>query len=383
MPFTASMNHVSDYLRHLELERHRAPSTLRGYREELARLVNHRIPLKRQALARWVATGDAGQPLAPNTRNRRLVILRGFAAYLVHQKLLPEDPSAGIERARVPRDNKGALSTADLERLHETLMTKKPSWRRTRDEAIFLMLFQVGLRVSELHALNLDQVDLANGTLRSAVRKGGGSVDAQLNPTAVAMLSDWIAIRPSTSDSAVFVGGPTRARLGVRSIQKRLAELGRASGLRVPLHPHALRHAHATALYREGADIVVIGQSLNHASIQTTRRYIHTDEATLRAALATLPPLRTRPVNAEEEHVPGDLAYSWSELLGLSVGSVEPAQFHAVYIRGCEVPLLVDARALEKLAGRVRGRSHATSSPTRNEKTELQAQRRRNSRLGP
>jgi integrase/recombinase XerC len=71
--------------------------------------------------------------------------------------------------------------------------------------------------------------------------------------------------------------------------------MARTAGLSTTLHPHALRHAHATALYRAGVDLRVIGQSLNHASIRTTQRYVHTDIETLRTALDKLPSLHNAP----------------------------------------------------------------------------------------
>ncbi len=64
--------------------------------------------------------------------------------------------------------------------------------------------------------------------------------------------------------------------------------------LRVPLHPHALRHAHATALLRQGSSTEIIRQSLSHSSIQTTQRYLHGDMDLLRTALEQLSPLDTR-----------------------------------------------------------------------------------------
>ena len=103
----------------------------------------------------------------------------------------------------------------------------------------------------------------------------------------------------------MFVGGVHRRRLSVRSVQKRLQALGRAVGPKTPLHPHDLRHAHATSLYQAGIDIRVAGQSLNHASIRTTQRYVHTDVATLRAALDKLPRLTDTPPPPEVDCASG------------------------------------------------------------------------------
>ena len=75
----------------------------------------------------------------------------------------------------------------------------------------------------------------------------------------------------------------------VRSIQKRLHDLGVRAGLRVPLHPHLLRHAHATGLLRHGVDLAVVQDSMNHRSLTTTAVYLHGDRTLLRGAIGRLP----------------------------------------------------------------------------------------------
>lgn len=291
-PPMVTADQVTDYARYLANERHLLPRTIQGYEAEIASLVERQVPLERTALAAWISTGDRGEPLAPNTRNRRLVILRGFLKYLLSQGSIIEDPSVGIERGRVPRDNRSALGVAELRRVLAVLRQEPITWRRLRDEALFIVLFQTGLRVAELRSLDLAQVDTTSRVLRSAERKGGGRVDVPLNAEAFEALTSWLACRPPTQgEDAVFIGGIHLARLTVRSIQKGLAQLGKRAGLRVPLHPHVLRHAHATALLRERTPTEVIRQSLNHASLATTQRYLHSDQDLLREALDRLPRL--------------------------------------------------------------------------------------------
>ncbi len=304
MHFTLTQELLDEYVRHLELELHRRPSTVRGYRDELTHLVTRGVPFEPRAFAAWVATGNDGQALAPNTRNRRLVILRGLIAFLVERKHIAEDPTRAIQRARVPRDTEGALGVGELRRVLDAIDAEPSTWRRVRDEVLLLVLFHVGLRVTELRNLDLGQVDLETRILRGAIRKGGGSADAPLTDEVAEGLARWIRVRPRAANPSLFIGGAKLERLTVRAIQKRLRELGRKAGLSIALHPHALRHAHATALHRAGVDIRTIGQSLNHASIRTTQRYVHTDLETLRSALGKLPRLGPTPARNHDDKDP-------------------------------------------------------------------------------
>lgn len=224
-----TLDQVTEYVQHMELALHRAPSTVRGYREELESLVERGVPLEPTAIATWVSTGDAGQPLAPNTKNRRLVILRGFLAFLVGRGDLSEDLSGHIKRARVPRPTTAALGVVELVSVLKVIAAGRATWRRSRDATILLVLFQTGLRISELRNLNLDQVDLRTRVLWGTLRKGGALVDVPLNDEATLALSTWLRVRPVTTDNAVFVGGTGLRRLSVRILQRRLAELGQAA----------------------------------------------------------------------------------------------------------------------------------------------------------
>lgn len=282
--------HVARYLRHLELDRHLAASTVEGYGAELGLLVTRRVSLEPASLAAFVSLAPAGGLLAPNTRNRRLAILRGFCRYLVARGELSADPTTSIQRARVPRDHVPGLTVADLRAVFAALREEHPSPRRIRDEAIFSLLFYTGLRISELLSLAVDQVDLGVAVLRQAMRKGGGRTDVVLAPPAATSLAAWLSQRPGEATGPVFTSRGSR-RLSVRQVQKRLAELGDRVGLGDRLHPHALRHTHATALLRVGVDVELVRRSMNHASLATTGRYLHSDDGLLRQALARLPSL--------------------------------------------------------------------------------------------
>lgn len=276
------------YLRHLADDLRRAPSTVAGYRAELRLLIDRGIAPEPEALAAFVTRTPGGALLAPTTRNRRLAIVRGFALHLVRAGVLPADPTAAIRRPRVPARTAAALGVDDIGSALAAAGREPDAARRARDRAIVLVLFYTGLRVTELLRLDLAQLDLPGGLLRRATRKGGGTTDVVLHPCASEALAAWLEGRGQAPSGAVFPRGNT-GRLSVRAVQKRLAAIGAAAGISGRLHPHALRHAHATALLRAGTPTELIRQSLNHRSLQTTQRYLHGDLGMVRDAVGSLP----------------------------------------------------------------------------------------------
>lgn len=279
---------IEAYLREREQVGHLAPSTLSGYRDELELLNARQIPFTPEGIAGFVTKHPDGTSLAANTRNRRLAILRGFSGWLVRHHHLRKNPTKGLKRAKVPSGFSSSLRTDDLQRVIGVLVARPPTWRRMRDLALVLVPFYTGLRVTELHRLDMDQVDIDGAVLRQALRKGGGSTDVLLHPCAVRVLRAWLRVRPADAGPALFVA-ERGERLGVRGIQKVYQGLRRDADLVVRFHPHRLRHAYATALLGRGVSLGTIQRLMNHASIQTTSRYLHADEHMMRAAVSLLP----------------------------------------------------------------------------------------------
>ena len=282
---------IESYLRHLAHDLGRSPATVAGAREELTLLVKRSIPLESAALGAHLATLPGGRPLAPTTRNRRLAILRGFVRFLRDRGHLVDDPLTAIRRSRLPRRVREALATGELEALLAALARDPSTWLRTRDATLLLLLYYTGLRLTEVVRLDVDQVDLAAGVLRRATRKGGDTTDVVLHPCLARQLGAWLSARPAAPPGGALFQARNTRRLSARSIQLRVRRLGELAGLAVPLHPHALRHAHATGLLRAGVATAVIQQSMNHRSLATTELYLHGDLALLRAGVERLPAL--------------------------------------------------------------------------------------------
>jgi site-specific recombinase XerC len=172
-----TLDDIDRYIRHLTDDLRRAPSTINGYRSELRLLIARQVPPEPEPVAAFVTRTPSGELLAPNTRNRRLAILRGFFAFLVTAGDLAGNPTDEIRCASVPLQARTTLSADEIGDVAATLLAEPDTAIRTRDLCILLVLFYTGLRVSEVVHLDVSQVDLANGLLRGATRKGGGRTD--------------------------------------------------------------------------------------------------------------------------------------------------------------------------------------------------------------
>jgi site-specific recombinase XerD len=150
-----------------------------------------------------------------------------------------------------------------------------------------LLLF-AGLRRSELTAITLDDIDLANAQL--LVRgKGAKQRVVPLTPLVVEAIRKYLPCRPRTDSDHLFVsrigGRPLHGRVAGRMLDRVLerADLNHAG-----ITPHRLRHTFATHLIRSGVDIRTVQELLGHADLQTTARYLHSDTRAKQAAVGKL-----------------------------------------------------------------------------------------------
>jgi site-specific recombinase XerD len=274
---------IDAYLADLVAQRPLADRTLLNYRAELTPLVSVGLPLTRQGAVAWISVGPSGKELAPTSRNRRLSLLRTFIGFLMRRGVLGDDPTTLIRRAYVPFSREAALAPRELRRLFEACDAGREARTRVRDRAMLGVLVYTGLRLAELVALDLDNLHLERRILRCARRKGGHVTDEHLNAPLRRSLRAYIALRRMASSPALFLAS-RGGRLTRRGVQARLTHLGDVAGVRRRVHPHALRHAHATELERREKHLPVIQDSMAHTALSTTRRYIHVADSRVKAA---------------------------------------------------------------------------------------------------
>jgi len=155
-----------------------------------------------------------------------------------------------------------------------------------RDRAMLETLYSTGVRVSELVALNVDDLDPVNGQLR--VRgKGRKERITPIGPTAVTAIRRYLDMRQrdprnSTFDRMAMFVNKHGQRLSTRSVRRKLDKYLSEAGLDPTISPHTLRHTFATHMLNNGADLRSVQELLGHQSLSTTQVYTHVTTSQLK-----------------------------------------------------------------------------------------------------
>jgi integrase/recombinase XerC len=290
---------AADFGKYIRLTRNYSPRTARAYGADLAAFLEFwekdfanrpaaDTPLREVdtlAIRSHVAFLYRSH-LSQRSLGRHLSTLRSFFRWACREGHLVNNPTRGLPSPKTPRSLPRALTLTDTEKLLEA--DAEASFLE-RDRAMFEFLYATGLRVSELAALDLDDLDLAQRLVR-VFGKGGKERIVPFGESAADALRAYLPERQTVrmrwrsdeSEDPVFVnqrGGRLTARSVARILKSRL----RQAGLPADISPHALRHTFATHLLSAGADLRAIQELLGHASLSTTQKYTHLDAAKLMA----------------------------------------------------------------------------------------------------
>jgi len=299
---------IDRFLDYLAAERGLSPNTLAAYRRDLARYrrflsdrgIDDAADAAEEDVAAFVAhlsssTHDDGKPYRTSSVARALAAVRSLYRFLAEEGDAPADPTAGVVRPRVPRTLPHPLSVDEVGRILDS-----PSGGTApalRDAAILETLYGAGLRVSELVGLDVDDLDLEEGSVR-VLGKGSKERVVPLGRYAREALESYLTrSRPSlastSSRSALFLNlrGGRLTRQGCDQI---LRSHVKRAGVSKPVSPHVLRHSFATHLLEGGADVRVVQELLGHASVATTQIYTLVTEQHLREVYFTAHPRARR-----------------------------------------------------------------------------------------
>ena len=284
---------INEYLDALWLQRGLSENTLAAYRRDLAQTEQWLINNKRSNRLIDASADDLGafnatrseQGLARRSAARWLSSVRGFYRYFLREQRLQEDPTQHLEHPKQARELPRSLGASDVENL-----LAAPDIETTiglRDRAMLELLYATGLRVSELIALQLVSVNLRQGVVR-VVGKGNKERLVPVGETALDWLQRYLRearqeLLP-TGGSVLFPSrrGRTMTRQTFWHAIKRYAL---AAGIQKDISPHTLRHAFATHLVDNGADLRAVQMMLGHSDLSTTQIYTHVAQQRLQSLL--------------------------------------------------------------------------------------------------
>ncbi|PPF28336.1 tyrosine recombinase XerC [Rathayibacter tritici] len=287
---------VEHFLRYVLDERSLSPATAKGYRSDLVRLVAHAAEkgqlltaeLDLELLRDWLWR-ESESGVARATLARRTAAVRSFSSWAQRTERLPIDVAARLKSPKAGRTLPRVLTLPQAEQVLDTVAARGATEDPValRDLAIIELLYASGIRVSELVAVDLGDVDLSRLTVLVTGKGAKQRVVPFGVPAKEALVTYLERARPAlaTGDGIrALLLGRRGARLTPRTVYgivARLLDGGQGSG---PSGPHTLRHTAATHLLDGGADLRAVQELLGHASLGTTQIYTHVSTERIRDA---------------------------------------------------------------------------------------------------
>lgn len=280
---------VLKFLNYIENVESFSPHTLRSYRVDLGQAFGILTKPDPETLRRPILTGLSisdeellsvcraamtawGRDLAPASRNRKAATLKSFLSWLFENQLVGRDLRHHVHGPKVPHRLPHHLSVDEATSLLKELTARIEAARSAGDvlsarydEALVLLLYGGGLRVSEACSARWQDIDTSTRVIR--IKGKGGKERLVALPTRVL---NQLAKLPRVGD---FVFGVEA--LPTRKAYEKVRASGARAGLLQPLHPHALRHSFATHLLTSGANLRTLQELLGHQTLQATQRYTH------------------------------------------------------------------------------------------------------------
>lgn len=209
---------------------------------------------------------------------RKLATLRSFYKFLVKRNYIDSNPIVTI---RTPKQEKKLPRFLEYEEVKRLLDTPPMNtWLGARDRAILETLYSTGIRVSELVALNMDDIDFL-GEVVHIRGKGKKERIAPIGSSALQVIQHYMEYRNKRAqnngnfDSRVLFVNKHGQRLSTRSVRRKMDKYLKMAGLDPAISPHTLRHSFATHMLNSGADLRSVQELLGHQSLSTTQVYTH------------------------------------------------------------------------------------------------------------
>lgn len=284
----ADLHTLADaFLGHLKVERALSPRTISAYAGDVAAFAAFleasgagpgADAVTPAVVAGWVM-GMSKRGLSRRSQARALSALRTMFRYLREERLVAADPTEEVEAPKAQRPLPVVLTVDEVERLLAAPDLSTP--RGFRDATMLHVMYAAGLRVSELVALRLADVDLEAGFL-AVTGKGDKRRLVPLGEWAIAFIRRYLSevrarwARPG--ETAMFVTN-RREPMSRQNFWKIVRRCAREAGIGKRLSPHKLRHSFASHLLDGGADLRSVQAMLGHVDISTTQIYTHVSTA--------------------------------------------------------------------------------------------------------
>ena len=280
--------YLAAFQTYLEVERQASPHTVRNYLSDLEQFVRFASArLGKEGAALTPAQIDAAlvrdflstlyqHGVGHTTLARKLASLRSFLHFLQQQGPVRDNVARHVQSPKIRRPLPNVLPIDQVFALLDTTVTP-PTPLTLRDQAILELLYASGIRVSELVALDIRDIDLPAGTLR-VQGKGWRERQVFFGKMAAQALQAYLEVRlaaPQGQETGALFVNHRGGRLSTRGVQLLVKKHCQRTGLPARTSPHTMRHAFATHLLDNGADLRAIQELLGHQQLSTTQKYTH------------------------------------------------------------------------------------------------------------
>lgn len=279
---------VDRYIQYLKVERGLSRRTVEAYARDLMGLVKSWRPKEGQM---WPTREDLSsffselnhRRVAATSQARHLSTLRGFFSFLIEVHAIDDNPAKSLSSPRRTRSLPYVLGTREVDKLLRAFDGERP--QDIRNAAMLHLLYASGLRVSELVSLRMGDIHMPSGVLKTQ-GKGNKQRIVPISTQALERLTIYLErVRPiwrngRNSRDSVFLT-PNGGAMSRQMFWKVVRAATQKAEIEGDVSPHTLRHAFATHLLENGADLRIVQTLLGHSSITTTQIYTHIADKSL------------------------------------------------------------------------------------------------------
>lgn len=208
-----------------------------------------------------------------NTQKRSI---SGFFKWMTEEEIIDKNPCARIKDIKIEQEIRFPFTSVDIDKLRSSITGR----HAVRNRAIIETLLSSGVRCAELCALKRDDIDIKSGTLYVRCGKGGKGRTVFVSEIAIEYINRYLNKRKD-NNSCLFYG--QRGELTKAGVERMLMKYSKIAQVE-NVHPHRFRRTFATTMYRRGMDLEELRRLMGHSEVQTTLRYIYTDDSRLKAA---------------------------------------------------------------------------------------------------